>query len=186
VWYLLAILLLLAFPLIRKGLAASWNAWKHDAASLYSWSQSAASFLSRNNGWLKIAAAFLAGVVTCYVVSHGVTLPSIDWPTKPPVAPVEPALKPTTATYVYEKDNGTVPSSVAAGLDKLNRQGLLATAFEEDTTDGNGQVPAQYVTAKVEATKAGLPALVVQAGDKVTRVVKAPTSEQQVLEAIAP
>lgn len=42
--------------------------------------KSAGGFLATNNGWLKIAAAFLAGVVCCYVVSHGVSLPNIDWP----------------------------------------------------------------------------------------------------------
>lgn len=183
-WYLLAILCLFFAASFGKLLRGAIADWRDEAGRIYSWSQSAASYLSRNNGWLKIAAAFLAGVVCCYVVSHGVSLPNIDWPAKPPVAPVEPApsLKPTMATYVYEKDNGTPPSSVAAGLDKLNRQGILATAFEEDTKDGNGNTPAQYVIALAEAKKAGLPALVVQAGDKVLRVVKVST-EAEVLEA---
>lgn len=91
--------------------------------------------------------------------------------------------KATAATYVYEKDNGSVPPPVLAALDKLNRAGVMATTFEEDTTDADGQVPDQYAVALPAARTAGLPSLVVLAGDKVLRTVKAPTTEEQVLEA---
>lgn len=181
-WYLLAILALVIFgPRLARAAWDSVGDWR--AAGGAAWDGAKRLYAVGNNNFaLGLAVGLLAGVAGVWGVGH---LPNIKWPdVVPPV--VQPTPKASSVVYVYEKDNGTVPSAVAVALDRLNRQGVLATAFEEDTTDGNGQVPAQYVTAKAEATKAGLPALVVQAGDKVTRVVKAPTSEQQVLEAIAP
>jgi hypothetical protein len=91
--------------------------------------------------------------------------------------------KPTAVTYVYEKDNGSAPPPILAALDKLNRQGIFATPFEDDTLDGDGDVPDQYKVPLEAAHKEGLPSLVVTAGDKVLRVVKSPTTEEQVLEA---
>lgn len=86
-------------------------------------------------------------------------------------------------TYVYEKDQGGVPPAVHGALAELNAQGLRATTFEEDTTDGSGSVPEQYVAPLAAARNAGLPALVVTAGQQVKRTVKAPTTREQVLEA---
>lgn len=84
-------------------------------------------------------------------------------------------------TYVYEKDQGEPSSGVMAGLNRINREKKLkATIFEEDTLDGSGQVPDQYKTALDAARAAGLPALVVTAGEKVVNVVKNPTTAEQV------
>jgi hypothetical protein len=44
-------------------------------------------------------------------------------------------------------------------------------------------VPRQYQVALKAAREAGLPCLVVTAGDVVLRVLKSPTTEDQVLEA---
>jgi hypothetical protein len=93
--------------------------------------------------------------------------------------------KPTAATYVYEKDDTAIPSEVKVAIDKLNRRDdFVASLFEDDTVNGEGQVPAQFALALDAAKKAGEPALVVQAGDKVVRVVKAPMTEAAVLEAV--
>lgn len=108
-------------------------------------------------------------------------LPSLpDWIRLPSIVAPEQV---TAATYVYEKDNGGVPSAVHAALAELNSKGLRATTFEEDTTDGSGEVPSQYRVALAAAREAGLPALVVLAGDKVLRTVKAPKTFEQVTEA---
>jgi len=85
-------------------------------------------------------------------------------------------------TYIYEKDQGGVPSPVSVALDKLNRKGILSTTFEEDTVDGQGEVPEQYKVPLKAAQEAGLPAVVATAGDKVLRVDKAPKSEAEILE----
>lgn len=105
------------------------------------------------------------------------SLPPPDVPPAPTVA--------TAATYVYEKDQTAVPSDVQLGLNKLNRERkIVATLFEEDTIDGDGDVPDQYKVPLAAAQQAGLPSLVVTNGATVVRVVKAPTTEQQVLEAV--
>ena len=117
-------------------------------------------------GWLLIALAV-------FNLAKGGGLPSI----------VGPAA--TAATYVYEKDSNAVPAGVLAGLNRLNREKkILATAFEEDTRDGSGEVPEQFKVALTAATSAGLPALVVTGGDAVLNVVKAPTTEGQTVGAV--
>lgn len=108
---------------------------------------------------------------------------------KPPVVvtPVDPNNPATAATYVYEKDDTAVPVGVSTGLNRLNRErGVRATLFEEDTVDGDGDVPDQYKAALAAAQQAGLPALVVTTGDTILRVIPDPRTEQQVFEAIAP
>lgn len=94
--------------------------------------------------------------------------------------------KATAAVYVYEKDQtGSVPGPVLVALDKLNREKkILATTFEDDTTDNTGETPEQYKIPLAAARTAGLPALVVSAGAKVVRTVKDPKTEQAVLEAV--
>lgn len=89
------------------------------------------------------------------------------------------------ATYVYEKDDGPIPVKVASALNKLNAEGkIVATDFDKDTTTGSGSVPAQYKKSLEAATKVGLPALVVQAGETVIRVIKNPKTEAEVFEAV--
>lgn len=95
------------------------------------------------------------------------------------------ATKPTAVVYTFEKDSGSVPPPVLAALDKLNRQGIVATNDEVDTPDGTGDVPDQYKVSRPAAVAAGLPALVVMGGDKVIRVVKpVPDTEAGCLEAV--
>lgn len=106
------------------------------------------------------------------------------WPGEGSPLPV-PDTKATAATYVYEKDQHTVPNAVLGAMNKLNRErGIVATLFEEDTTDGGGEVPEQYKVPVEAAKKAGLPALVVTADKEVLAVVKDPKTEEAVLEAV--
>lgn len=108
-------------------------------------------------------------------------LPSLpDWFHWPAIIAPEVA---TAAVYIYEKDNGGVPAPVSAALSELNAKGLRATTFEKDDVDGSGEVPEQYRVALPAAKEAGLPALVVMAGDKVRIVVKAPATFEAVIEA---
>ena len=87
--------------------------------------------------------------------------------------------KPTAVVYTYDKDVTAVPNPVKAALDKLNRAGIMATLDEV----GPGEVPEQYEVSRPAAIAAGLPAAVVMGGDKVLRVVKNPTTIEQVTEA---
>lgn len=143
---------------------------------------------------------FIASYVALWgIVLTGGMVPKANWcnrpgptPTPTPV-PVEPKPEPkppepdkaTTATYVYEKDQHTIPNQVLSALNRLNRErGVIATAIEADVKDGTGEVPAQYKIPFAAAKEAGLPALVVTAGSKVLAVVKDPKTEQQILEAV--
>lgn len=105
-------------------------------------------------------------------------------PDEPPPGPTSPA---TAATYIYEKDATPIPTAVSVGLNRLNREKKIrATLFEEDTKDGDGDVPDQYVVPLAAAQKVGLPALIITAGAEVLKVVKDPRTVEQVFEAIAP
>jgi|TARA_R110000824_G_scaffold8334_5_gene37602 hypothetical protein len=89
--------------------------------------------------------------------------------------------------YVYEKDDGPVPRPVAGALMEINLNESLkieATEFESDTVDPDGDVPEQYQAALAAAKEAGLPALVVLAGDRVVKVIKDPSTMEQVMESI--
>lgn len=87
---------------------------------------------------------------------------------KPDPKPVEPAPSTITAVvYVYEKDDGTPPPGVLSGLNRLNReQKILATAIDDDVTNGDGDTPEQYKIPVESARSKGLPALVVMRGTK--------------------
>jgi hypothetical protein len=129
------------------------------------------------------------------ILGIGSLLLQHDWqpgPDPPPgpapvVTPDTPAPAPvvTAVAYVYEKDQTAPPVGVQTGLNRLNREKkIVATLFEEDTVDGNGETPDQYKAALAAAREAGLPSLVVSNGSVVLKVVKAPTTEEHVLGAI--
>jgi len=126
----------------------------------------------------------VVGFVTTLIVGKAPQPP--PGPDAPPVVvvpPVDPDTKVTTVTYVYEKDETAIPSAVHAALNRLNRErGIVATVFEQNTFDGDDQVPDQYAAALAAAKEKGLPCAVALAGDKVVRTAKAPTTEAEVLE----
>ena len=96
-----------------------------------------------------------------------------------------PIIAPTKVdrvTYVHD-EKAALPSGVLAGIAELNTKGITATNYPDDTTDGDGDVPDQYKIALPAAKAVGIPALVVQSGDKVVRTIKGPTTKAQVLEA---
>lgn len=123
-----------------------------------------------DNPTLALAAAAL-GLFLMFGGAKGCSLPGIGG-------------KATAVTYFYEKDQHQTPGEVAAALDKLNREGIVADQRDVDTPSGSGAIPAMYRISQPAAIAAGLPALVVMAGDKVRTVVKAPTTEAQVIEAV--
>jgi hypothetical protein len=133
-----------------------------------------------------IRALFLvsAGLVLLVGLPPMPTLPV--WTRPDPVVTVPAVPGPaTTATYVYEKDAGAIPVWVTTGLNRLNRERkIVATTFEADATTGAGKVP-ESIRPGVEAAKKGtLPALVVLSGSTVLRVVPAPATEAEVVEAV--
>ena len=83
--------------------------------------------------------------------------------------------KVTQATYIYEKDESVPPRDVQAALRDLNANGILAAAIDDDVVNGDGDVPEQYKIA-LAAAAGKIPCLVVQAGDKVLKVIEDPTA----------
>jgi hypothetical protein len=132
-----------------------------------------------------LIAALIAAILTFHVTKPDTPVDP-NRPVDPVVTPVDPnAPQATAATYVYEKDDTAVPAGVSTGLNRLNREkGVIATLFEEDTTDGDGDVPDQYRLPLSAAQNAGLPALVVTNGEKVLGVVKDPRTEEAVWGAV--
>jgi len=125
-------------------------------------------------------------IVAFWLVSNGGGLKLPDW--KLPAIPGIPSFiqKATAVTYVYEKDQGGVPGAVLSGLNKLNERKILATSHEHDTTNGNQQVPLQYLIP-VDAFKAAggqSPVLVVQSGNRILKVTKDPKTEEDVLKGV--
>jgi len=123
------------------------------------------------------------------MTTHTVTLIGANPPPDPKPEPKPDDTPPLTikadrATYIYEKDTHVAPRPVVEALQKLNEQGIVATQFEQDSTTGTGQVPVQYQKSLAAAREAGLPALVVEAGGSVVRVVKNPTTLEMVMEAV--
>jgi len=112
--------------------------------------------------------------------------PVVIDPDKPPPPPPPPSTA-TAATYIYDKDKTAVPTQVRSAINKINlEKKIVATEFEDSTIDNTGQTPEQYKAALAFARAAGLPALVVTSGNNLLRVVKSPTTEEQVLEAVKP
>jgi hypothetical protein len=106
-------------------------------------------------------------------------LPTLLW-----VTPVVSPAKVTAAPYIYEGKQTSVPPPVSSALSKLNAMDIMATAIDDDVVNAGGKIPKQYEKAIPAAREAGLPCLVVMAGDKVVKIVKGPTTEEQVLGAV--
>lgn len=91
----------------------------------------------------------------------------------------------TAAVYVYEKDDNAIPPYVTVAINRLNRERkIVATLLEDDTTNGDGEIPQQYRLALEAARKSGLPAVVALAGGQVLRVTQAPASESELMESV--
>jgi len=139
--------------------------------------------------------AYDVQVVAPYIDGDVAKLKSLVWriqvgqgPNPPPEDPTDPpvTLKAAKATYIFEKDvTGAVPREVSAGLQKLNEDGIEATAIDADVTDGTGEVPDQYKKSIAAAREAGLPCLVVQSkSGEVVKIVPNPQTMDSVLESV--
>lgn len=106
----------------------------------------------------------------------------------PVVPPVDPKPVPSTVTsitYVFEKSDGGVPPAVQAGLAQVNRESegkIKATMYERYDGDDH-KIPEQYKIPFAKATEVGLPALVVMSDSNLVRIVKAPKTVEQIVEA---
>jgi len=96
--------------------------------------------------------------------------------------PPPPPQSVARVTYVYEKDDGSLPVGVVEAFHEINAAGdIIASEFEQNTVDGDGEVPQQYQTALAQAKDAGLPAAVIEYADGSVAVIQAPTTKEQIL-----
>jgi hypothetical protein len=116
----------------------------------------------------------LLATILIVVVAFGDRLPSFDWTTS----------KVDAVTYVYEKSDHALPSYVTVALNKLNREGIVASYYEADTTDDEGQVPDQFKAPLEAAKESGMPALVATSEGEVVKTIKDPKTELEILEAV--
>ena len=139
--------------------------------------KSAGGYLSRNNGWLKIAAAFLAGVVCCYVVSHGVSLPNIDWPNvvKPDVVPSGEfrafIVREVGDKLTRDQETAINSTAITAYLNAKTAKvdGRPGWRRWDDDTDTSNESPAiNALWQRAKATPDATPKLVVFVGDKMS------------------
>ena len=143
---------------------------------------------SRGGVYVLIVHDANADVIACKRITVGPVevVPPAPNPRNP--SPANPTTRATAATFVYEKSQHQLPTPILAALSRLNTEragsGFVGSSFEQNTTNDRGEVPKQYRVALEAARREGLPALVVQAGDTVTRVVRNPTTAEQVMEAV--
>lgn len=135
--------------------------------------------------------ARLSKFQTCLVNVGG--LPPVTVPPTTPTVPTIPATPtvpaPTTpatsAIWVYEKSQHTLPPPVLSALNRLNRERYIdATLYEQPEGEFVEKASPKYKAILAAAQQVGLPALVVISGSVVIKVVKDPKTEQQVLEAV--
>lgn len=95
-----------------------------------------------------------------------------------------PSSKVDRVSYIYEKDDGAVPPPIQYAMRELNKLAIIATVFEIDSTTGLDAVPTQDAIAVAAARNAGLPCLIIQQGQTVVKIVKAPTTVTHVADAV--
>ena len=91
---------------------------------------------------------------------------------------------PDTVAVIYESSD-TIPHPYVTGaLGILQADGLQTRIFDKDVVTGTGQVPEYLKNAIREATKNGLPALVVLSKGNVIKVQDLPKTESEIIEAV--
>lgn len=131
---------------------------------------------------MKPFALIAIGLLLLFGVPELPEIPRFELPSWTILAPKTEA---TAAVYVFEKDDGPVPGFVTVAVNRLNiERKILATLFEADDENGNREVPAQYRAPLAAAKAAGIPALVVMAGEKVIRVIPKPATEDEIWRAV--
>jgi len=105
---------------------------------------------------VSIEAWKLAAICLVVLLSRGVSLPAFPTDWKLPSIPsiIAPA-KVTAVTYVFEKNDGGIPSGVTAGIGALNARGIMATTYE--VPKEGESVPEQYKAALAEYKAQGGP-----------------------------
>ena len=116
---------------------------------------------------------------TVCIVLIAILLLDADWNFKLPTITT-----PDTGAVVYESSETIPPPYVTGALGSLQADGLQTRIFDKDVVTGTGQVPEYLRNAIREATKNGLPALVVLSKGNVIKVQDLPKTESEIIEAV--
>jgi len=116
---------------------------------------------------------------TVCIVLIAILLLDADWNFKLPTITT-----PDTVAVVYESSETIPPPYVTGALGSLQADGLQTRIFDKDVVTGTGQVPEYLRNAIREATKNGLPALVVLSKGNVIKVQDLPKTESEIIEAV--
>ena len=90
----------------------------------------------------------------------------------------------SAVAVIYESSDTIPPPYVTGALGSLQADGLQTRIFDKDVVTGTGQVPEYLKNAINEATKNGLPALVVLSKGNVIKVQDLPKTESEIIEAV--
>ena len=115
---------------------------------------------------------------TVCIVLLAILLLDSDWDFKLPTI-----TSPDTVAVIYESSDTIPPPYVTGALGILQADGLQTRIFDKDVVTGTGQVPEYLKNAIEEATKNGLPALVVLSKGNVIKVQDLPKTESEIIEA---
>ena len=116
---------------------------------------------------------------TVCIVLLAILLLDADWNFKLPTIST-----PDTVAVIYESSDTIPPPYVTGALGSLLADGLQTRIFDKDVVTGTGQVPEYLKNAINEATKNGLPALVVLSKGNVIKVQDLPKTESEIIEAV--
>ena len=105
-----------------------------------------------------------------------------DQVTPPPTPVVE--VKADLVAFVYESEDGALPSYVFGASAELVERGINVRPIDDDVETGLGGLPIEIAKAIVAGRANGLPAMVVMGGGDVLSVMNLPSSKEAISEAV--
>lgn len=92
--------------------------------------------------------------------------------------------KTTMAVVVYESSEQPIAPYAMAARDRIEAAGIEYRITDKDVETGDGQTPVELKPAIDAAKAAGLPSLVMQAGETVQRVVPFPQDADAIVREV--
>jgi hypothetical protein len=92
--------------------------------------------------------------------------------------------KTTMAVVVYESSEQPIAPYAMAARDRIEAAGIEYRITDKDVETGDGQTPVELKPAIDAAKAAGLPSLVMQAGEAVQRVVPFPKDADAIVKEV--
>jgi hypothetical protein len=97
-------------------------------------------------------------------------------------APVFSPPGPMLVVVVYESSEMPLPTQTYDARPKIEEAGHEFRVVDDDVEDGDGQMPDELKLAIPAAREHGLPALVVQSGDEILKVLDLPETAEEIIK----